>query len=279
MWRAGMLCLSLVAVGVVLSGCGSDEPSTEELVKERRDASFAAQQSFLAKSPKIECEMYTSSLVKEVFLTPVGCRSAARTSSLEPRRVDVIGPIKVDGSRANLEVALRGNHLSGTAGHMALRKQDGDWRVDQFGIDLLRSQLVTALQGPAFAAEKVYSTEGIANCAATMLDKASAARVRIVAYDFMRASTDSGAIFRDDVIRPCLVTTRPGRVLLRKEFEAGVADGGRQQGQSPKERRCVRGELRKTLSSQVIAEDVTSKADALSRPVSKAIAAATEKCT
>lgn len=269
-------CLALIAVAAAAVGCGSD--AKRDTRADRREIRSVAARSFTAKSPRVECESYTERLVREIYRSPAGCRMAARPSTLEPRTL-VVTRVRVDGDDGWAQVTGYGNGHNGLEGRMKLHEDDGDWRIDELGLDLLRSTLVTGLKGPAFADERAFSLGGTRACVGERLERMPAARVRAVAYDSLRAAESSGVAFNEQVVRPCLPATREGRALLRKEFEAGVADGGREQGQSPTERRCVRGALRRSLSSREIAVDVIRPAAELSPQISRAIDKATQACT
>lgn len=275
--KRSLAALPVLVAGVLASGCGDDGPSKEQIAKDRRQVAFVVDRSFTAKVPRNECATYTPELVREVFGSTRGCLGAARPSALEPRRVAVRG-VKVDGDEAQVFVALRGNGQSGVRGRMWLRR-DGEWRVERLGVDLLRTTLVTGLRGPAYADEPELSSRETRRCAALTLEGLPDGRVRQIAYNAMRPMEDSGALFNEQIVRPCLTRHRAGRAVLRREFEAGVAEGGRAQGQSPREQRCVRRRLRREVPSRVIAQDAIRPTDELDPAIAAAIDRATSACT
>ena len=83
----------------------------------------------------------TKSFVTRVYGSPAQCRAAERPSGDQPPTGASTSDVKIDGDSATIKVRINGGDSDGASGTIDLRKVSGDWRVDDLGVDFLRSQV------------------------------------------------------------------------------------------------------------------------------------------
>jgi len=125
--------LLLVALGTVAAGCGG--PSDDEQIES------AVKRVMASASVKDQCETAVSErYVREVYVTLARCRGVAAPAQGDKARVFAT---RVDGDRASTGVTVTSARGARATGRVALVRVDSTWKVDQLGIDFLRSVFAT----------------------------------------------------------------------------------------------------------------------------------------
>ena len=237
-----------------LAACGGGGSSAE------KDITDAVKRAEVGKDVKARCEeVTTKGFVRRVYGSVAECRKAekAEPDDKPPTGVRVTN-VKVDGDQATATVREEGGDTDGAQGTFELRKEDGGWRIDDLGVDYLRSQVNKGLDsgGSATLAPKV------SECARKALTDLSDAELKRVAYTSIseRASSD-GDLTR--VIAPCLSEAGSGTgsgsaSFLREKFEEGIASSLRKSGSSRATIGCINGRLRSSISEKEIQRTATN---------------------
>ena len=237
----------LAALGLL--ACGGDD---EEQAIER-----AVERAFTTKDGDLKCErLSTKSFVTRVYGELAQCRRAERADSGDsPPTGATASDVEVDGESATVKIRLTGGDNDGASGTIDVRKQDGAWRVDDLGVDLLRAQVRASLAhaDPSEPALRDPKVRGCVRAAFLRLDDAQLRRIGYMAI----AETDEGQAQVAKLVTPCLTDSggRPGDVsALRRLFESGVAESAREDGVSRDSIACINRELRSSISDDEIAK-------------------------
>ena len=241
---------AIVAV-IGLVACGGDSAKDEEPAVKR-----AVEQAVTTKDAKRKCEeLSTESFVKRVYGDLAQCRRAESQTDDPPPTGATVSAVEVEGDSATVKVRLEGSDTDGASGTLELRKESGDWRIDDLGVDFLRSQVTTGLSSdqstPALSDPKVRE------CTREAFLRLSDSELRRVAYMAI-ADTDEGTEEIGKLLTPCLTAASGGSdsvSTLRKLFESGVAQKARSEGiASPSAIACVNKGLRSTISDEEISK-------------------------
>jgi len=251
---------------LVLSACGGGDD--EQPVIKR-----AVVQAITTKNAATRCEkLSTTSFVARVYGDLAQCKKAEQPDAGDKRGTGAkVSDVKVDGDAATAGVRISGGDNDGAAGTLNLRKQDGDWRIDDLGVDLLRSEVRA---GFANADEPPLNDPKLQACATKALAKLPDGELRRVAYLAISETTAGKAEF-SKLLVPCLSISggAGGTSFVRSKFEAGIASKARTEGMSESSIGCINGELRSSISDAEIGRLATNGAKptpAMNRAIVKA---------
>lgn len=257
--------------GLVLSACGGGDD-------ERPAIKRAVVQAITTKDAATRCEeLSTTSFVTRVYGDLAQCKKAEQPDAGDkPATGAKVSDVKVDGDAATAGVRISGGDRDGATGTLSLRKQDGDWRIDDLGVDLLRSEVRV---GFANADEPPLNDPKLQACATKALAKLPDGELRRVAYLAISETTAGKAEF-SKLLVPCLSISGGGSgsvSYLRSKFEAGVASKARTEGMSRSTIDCINGELRSSISDDEIAKLASNRAKP-TRAMNRAIVEAFGRC-
>lgn len=234
---------------VLLAGCGGDSGGSDE------DAiAEAAKTGFTTKDLKVKCEeIISESFLREVYGDVAQCRKAEKPDADDEPATDVKSEnIQVDSDRATAKVTLQGGSASGATGTLDLRKEDGDWKVNDLGADLLRSNLEREIQNDD---DPQFDDPAIKSCAVETFSKLGDEELQKVAYAAIgeRAGADEQL---GKLLIPCFTKSQGGGDVsfLRQKFEEGIEESAKRDGASQQVIDCVKRELRESISDDEIAE-------------------------
>lgn len=91
---------------------------------------------------KAQCERdFSQRLVREVYGSLQQCRAVnvPHPDAVVASRAS-IAATRIDAGKATARLTLAGAGASGVSGRVALVKVAGNWKLDRFGVDFLRSQ-------------------------------------------------------------------------------------------------------------------------------------------
>lgn len=244
--------LAVAAAGALAftTGCGSDSGGGDD----EKDIAAAAKTGFTTKDLKVKCEEIVSeSFLREVYGDVAQCKKAEAPDPDDAPPTDVTtSDIKVDGDTATAKVVLKGGNSDGATGTLALRKEDGAWKVNDLGADLLRSTLETEIRNDD---DPQFSDPAIKSCAVEVFTKLGNEDLQRVAYAAIgeREGADEQI---GKLIIPCLSKGGEGGELsfLRKKFEEGIEESAKKDGTPQKVIDCVKAELRKSITDEEIAD-------------------------
>jgi len=230
---------AIVAV-IGLVACGGDSAKDEEPAVKR-----AVEQAVTTKDAKRKCEeLSTESFVKRVYGDLAQCRRAESETDDPPPTGATVSAVEVEGDSATVKVRLAGGDTDGASGTLELRKESGAWRIDDLGVDFLRS--TPALRDPK-----------VRECTREAFLRLSDSELRRVAYMAI-ADADEATEEIGKLLTPCLTADSGGSdsvSTLRKLFESGVAQKARSEGiASPSAIACVNKGLRSTISDEEISK-------------------------
>ncbi len=171
------ILLSVLAVAALaLAACGSSGPSAED------EAGDAAVKALESKDTKVFCrQLVSDGLIDEVFLGKVS--TCEKSSAVEDHARATVSKVTLSGadeSRAEVAVAIKGGQLGGSSGHLELVREGGDWLVDRFGDDYLRSMFLTAIEK---VDEGALATPAMKACVGGQAEELSNRRIREVTHD------------------------------------------------------------------------------------------------
>jgi hypothetical protein len=184
--RSSLALLIAILAGLGLAACGgggssaggTDEgPTVEEEVKvatvkavENGDAaSFCRTQASRAYLQTV----YGGDLK--------ACSGSKGTVPKHPPAVKAgAAKVRPDGRHATVTVSLSGGDLDGTTGAVEMVKEDGSWKVDEYGDDFIRFSFLASIRT---VDEGAISTPGMKACFTRQVKAMPAATVRELTYD------------------------------------------------------------------------------------------------
>ena len=258
-----------------LAACGGDGGSDEDEIAD------VLKRAVTTKDVKVECEeTVTDDLVDRIYGDVAQCRRAERPEPDDDEPEDVrVSDVRVDGDSATARVRFVGGDTDGARGVLELRKQNGDWRVDDLGTDLLRSTVDRGLSS-GVQDNEALGRPAVRRCVRNEFADLADAELRRVAYAAISERAGSEAVLAR-VIGPCLSIAGSGRSggtsFLRENFERGVRRNLRGRGLSRSRIDCIVRRLRSSVSDrQIIAATRGGRASGL---VQRAGRAAGRACT
>jgi hypothetical protein len=181
--RSSFALLVAILAGFGLAACGgggssTDEgPTAEEEVKaaavravENGDAaSFCRQEA----SKGYIAAIYGGDLKK--------CAGSKGTVAENPSTARAgTAKLKPDHRSATVTVSLTGGDFDGTSGAVEMVKEGGDWKVDEFDDDFIRSEFLASIET---VDEGAVSTPGMKACFGKQIKAMPAATIRELTYD------------------------------------------------------------------------------------------------
>ncbi len=253
--------LTATSAGIVLglAACGGGDSAEE-------DIRSVAKRSVLSKDVKVKCEeVSTKGFIKRVYGDVAQCRRAERTPDLidEPPTEVRVSNVKVDGDQATATVIYEGGDTPGATGTFEFRKEDDEWRIDDLGVDFLRSQAQKGLESDEQEVAALQD-ENVRACARKAFAKLSDDQVKRVAYAAIAERPGSqGEVSR--VFAPCILPgsgTGSQTGLLREQFVRGITSRLRRGGVSQADIDCIERRLRSSISATEILQSGTGDAQA-----------------
>lgn len=236
------------ALGLLACGGGGDD---EQAIKR------AVTQAITTKDAALKCDrLATTSFVTRVYGNPAQCRTAERPSTGDepPTGANVSG-VKIDGDSATAKLRVSGGDSDGASGTIELRKVSGDWRVDDLGVDFLRSQVRTGLANSSDDDDEPFADPKVRDCASKAFLRLDDPQLRRIAYMAI-AETDAGKTQLGKLLAPCLSKpSSAGNVsFLRRRFESGITSSARKDGMSQRTIDCINRQLRSSISDEEISK-------------------------
>jgi len=230
---------------LAVAGCGGSASSDSKDEDEVRSAVTA---SLKSKGPS-SCAINDPGFVRRIFGSDGECRKKQQDDSSKPPTAVEVSAISIDGEDARARVLTRGGDSSGSQGGIRAHRSGGRWRVSDFDVDLLRSDLAQSLATPDPELPEL-SKPAIRSCLVAKFGKKPDAEFRRFAYaaiaekpaavNELFASADTCLKASGDI----------GPSLLRRTFERGVTSQLRKSGTPPAMVRCVVRRLRQAFTER-----------------------------
>lgn len=221
-------CLVLLAA-LALAACGSETPPEEEV----REAAILTAHT---EDPKVFCrQLVTQRFVEEVF---DGDRKACEKSDVveentgKPVITEIAIPEK-DDSRATVGMRVEGGKSDGLAGHVLFLDVDGEWKLDRFETDYLRSVFDVSIKK---VDEGIVSYDSMKNCMSKQLDAKGEAFLRTLTWESM---TDT-KLAEEKTISLAEKCPGPLAEAVAEEITGGLLESGKS---SPAFVHCAREEF------------------------------------
>lgn len=237
MLRATAL-LALALLGLV--ACGDDAEEDEKAIRD------VIVQSLTTREPEEDCNSRLSSgLIDKTYGSRARCVSVEKANDDEPAESVTFSRVEVDGDAGTAAIRIRGGESGGASGEMEVVREDGDWRIDELSVPLLRS-LVSA----GFAAGGGGLPAGVRGCLQRELSRLPGPQLRRTAYA-MIGETEAGERRIFELLARC--RGAGGRSSLQALFERGIVGSLRQRGASDAQIRCVVNRLRADVTDEELA--------------------------
>lgn len=250
--RATPIAVLLLLAAMALASCGDDGGDDEKEIAD------VIKRAVTTTDVKVECEeTVTDDFVQRIYGDAAQCRKAERPEPGEDEADDArVSKVKVDGDSATARVVFVGGDTDGASGSLELRKEDGDWRVDDLGVDLLRSTVNTGLDSES-QEEPALRRPAVRSCAKKAFADLSDDELKRVAYAAI-SEREGGNAELGRLLAPCLAASGSGSgagdvSFLREKFEEGVTRSLRRRGASQATIDCIVRRLRTTISDEQIA--------------------------
>jgi hypothetical protein len=145
-----LVCSALFAALALASCGGSDDGITDSGPSAEAEVRAAAAEIVAADDPKVFCKQLISEhLVDLVYEGDVGnCLASDDSVPEEPGKAHVFTVVVDPKTERGAEVKLRvdGGDEDGSAGHISMVKEKGDWKLDDYGDDFLRSAILAEIE-------------------------------------------------------------------------------------------------------------------------------------
>lgn len=180
--RLALVALAaLCAAFVVACGGSSDE--------EGAAISEAIATAAMSENGEERCrELVTERFINDVYEDVETCIKATNDKDEDGPEEITVSEIEVDGDTATATVTEVGGDTDGATGTVTVAKVEGDWRVDELGIDYLRSQLEQGFANEDNFTEDEYgplADASVRECVLTGFQELDDADFRQMAYDSM----------------------------------------------------------------------------------------------
>jgi hypothetical protein len=182
--RSSLAVLLAILAGFGLAACGGggDGSSTDEGPTVEEEVKVAAVKAV----ENDDAASFCRTQVSKAYITKVyggsakKCANSAGTVSKHPPKAKA-GAAKVqpDGKHATVTVSLVGGDVDGTSGDLAMVKEGGAWKVDEYGDDFIRSSFLASIRT---VDEGAISTPGMKACFTRQVKELPAATVRHLTY-------------------------------------------------------------------------------------------------
>jgi hypothetical protein len=244
------LAVLLVVLLAALAGCGDDDDGggDEEAIREVIVASLTTDE------PETDCrERLSEGFVARTYGDRAACVRIQGEDEDGPDATAVDTPsIEVDGDAATATIEVTGGRTEGVEGELGLVREDGDWRVDELSVPLLRSLVELGLRSG--------QTEGLPaggiECVQQELDALPDEEFRELAYQLV-GETPEAERRTLEFLAGC--QGEGGISLLRQAFEQGLIESLREQNASQAEIDCVISGIRERLSDDRLLELVSAE--------------------
>lgn len=199
---AGLL-VAVLAVFIFVGCGGGDDPEGERVSGVIADA-------LISEDAEQKCSEFVSErLVVAVYGSVEDCIEAEQPDESDGEFPDevTVSEISVEGDKATATVTEVGGETDGATGTFTLVLVEDTWRIDEFGVDYLRSVLTQGLAGFADSEdaddpENPLSDASVRDCLGEGLEGLSDEEFRQVAYDGMAERDPSGPFM--DVLVACM---------------------------------------------------------------------------
>ncbi len=297
--RASALLAGTAALALA-AGCGSDDGDGGDAGDDEAAISAVITKGVTSTDVEEKCvETVTTGFVTAVYGDLETCRAAEAEEDDDPPPTGAAtSDIVIDGDDATAKVTIEGGNTDGATGTITLAKEDGDWKVAELGIDLLRSQLSTGFEKGDFGPDDgPLQDPAVRTCINDGLQALDDAKFRSIAHASI-AEKDPPAEF-NSVITECISQggaegaddsaadegassgeePDDGELsLLRRQFEEGIRESAEDDGATAEQIDCVLRETRETISEDEIVEQVGRGADDVAPELAQKAAAAIQKC-
>jgi hypothetical protein len=234
--RAFAPLVVLLACALV-GGCGGDNDDDAEQIRE------VVRLSMTTDDPEGDCqERLSDSLIERTYGSRSRCERVQREDD-DGADADSVefATVEVDGNEATAEFEVRGGEVDGAEGALELVREDGDWRIDDVSLGLLRSLVDIGLR----------STEGLPSggleCVRRELEDLPDAEFRDLAYGLIGETQEAGRRTLE-LLASC--EGEGGVSLLRQAFEDGIIESLRESDTSQQEIDCVISSARERLTDE-----------------------------
>ena len=245
------------------SGCGGDDASSDEdAIRE------AIRLSLTTHDPEADCnERLSESFVSRTYQSAARCERLQADDEDETAESVEFESVEVDGDAATVEIATTGGGVGRVEGVLEMVHEDGDWRIDDLSVPLLRT-LVEA----GFEQTENLPPGGV-ECLQEGVRAIPDAEFRTLAYMLVGEQPGSQRrIF--ELLAEC--EGEGGVSLLRAVFERGMLESLREQGAGQAEIDCVISATRERAPDDELVE-LLSQEDA-NEAVAEVLTPAIEAC-
>jgi len=241
--RSGLPTVLVVLAAFGLAACGGSGDSVGDEVRE------AAVLAGKSEDPDEFCrQLVTERFVDEVFEGDLDACLESDVVGGDPGKPIVTAVVNPDGDDSQATVAMRfeGGDADGVRGHLSFVDEEGEWRLDRFESDYLRSVFTVSLKA---VDEGVLADPAVQDCMAKRLERQDEQFIRTVMFLSLRDQKES------ETMTIGLVEECPGQVAgwVADETLAAYTQSGLD---DPAFLRCARRELEALLPLLDLGSDV-----------------------
>jgi len=137
------LLITAVAAAL-LAGCGDDGDAPETAPPSpSQEVQTAAQRILREHDASVVCRRFvTADFMQQVFKGDVQACTQSEIADAPKTGKQVVGDVRVTGSKASVEIVQRGGEHDGLTGHYTFAREGRAWKLDAFEDDVVRSTLV-----------------------------------------------------------------------------------------------------------------------------------------
>lgn len=283
MLRRSSIPTALSLLALSLAACGDDgggSASSDD--DDRSEIARVVERAFTTQDAKVTCEQLASeSFVTRVYGGVAQCMKAEKPDPEDKPPTDVsVSGVTVDGNAGTARSRFVGGDLDAVAGTVEVRKEDGEWTIDDLGADLLRSVFKTGLE-TELEKDKTFNKPNVRACATKLITDQPDDKIKRFGYDAIGEREGSDEEIAK-LLAPCLTLARSGegpgnRSVVRETFEAQIRRGARQDGLPRSVIDCAIEKLRSSISDEELSSSLTAKGQPTAK-VQRAIVAAITAC-
>lgn len=275
------IAVSVLALGIAACGGDGNSSSGGGAGDDKAEIAQAIKRAFTTQDGNVSCkELSSKAFITRVYGDVAQCLKVEAKDHDPPPEAVPVSDITVTGDTGTAHARFVGGETDGTNGTIQMRKESGDWRMDDLGADLLRSVLTKGMSDE-LKKDDTFKKPAVRNCVTKIITDLPDARLKEFAYG---AIGDRAAPGQDlaSLVTSCLTKAGSGAgsgdtSFVREKFEQGIEQSLGSSGVPAATITCIKKKLRASISDEELGK-LSTNGGKTSTALQKAVVQALTAC-
>jgi hypothetical protein len=279
--------IAVFVLALAIAACGGDAKSGSGSGSgggagdDKAEIAQAIKRAFTTQDGNVSCkELSSKGFITRVYGDLAQCLKVEAKHDDPPPKDVPVSNITVTGDTGTASARFVGGEADGTNGTIEMRKESGNWRVDDLGADLLRSVLTKGLSDE-LKKDSTFRKPAVRTCVTKIITDLPDARLKEFAYgsigDRKAPGQDLGKL-----VTPCLTKAGSGAgsgntSFVREKFEQGIEQSLSSSGVPAATITCIKKKLRTSISDEDLGT-LSTNGGKTSKALQKAVVQALTAC-